>query len=268
MLPLFEPGIEAWSRRRLGQLGMAPAQSARAMRSIERALAAGEPVSRAQVVELLTTQGIELNAHTRTHIFVTAVTSGIAAFGPDAERGQPALMAREAWLGKAPRFDPARSLAELARRYFSAFGPATEADFAGWAGLPLRDLRAGMDALGGELRESEVGGTRAWALGPSRRAPKSGVVRLLPGWDNFLMGWRDRGFFSRPQDWERIGLGGGFLRPCVLRDGVAVATWSLRRSGGRAKAEVEPFGRLDAPTRAAVDEELADVARFEGLELS
>jgi winged helix DNA-binding protein len=265
MLPLFEPGIERWSRRRLGQLGMGGPVVERAMSQIERLLASGEPASRSQVVERLARVGIELTTQLRTHVFVTAVTSGIAAFGPDAERGQPALMRRDAWLGEAPRFDRERALAELARRYFAAFGPATEKDFAGWAGLPLRDLREGMRTVGGDLREVDLAGERAWSLGAERRPASGPVVRLIPGWDNYLMGWRDRSFLAPRERWTRIGLGGGMLLACVLRDGVAVGTWKLRRTGGRAKVQVAELERLDGATRSAISEEIADVARFEGL---
>ena len=108
MLPLFEPGVEAWSRRRLGQLGMSGADVQKAMRVIGRAVAAGEPVSRAQVVERLASGGIDLTVQTRTHIFVTAVTSGVACFGPDVRKGEPGLVAPQAWLGERPRFDRER----------------------------------------------------------------------------------------------------------------------------------------------------------------
>ena len=47
---------------------------------------------------------------------------------------------------------------------------------------------------------------------------------------------------------------------CVLRDGVAVGLWRLRRSGGRADVVIDPFERLDPATLAGIDEEIADVA--------
>ena len=58
------------------------------------------------------------------------------------------------------------------------------------------------------------------------------------------------------------------LLASVMRDGVAVGLWRLRRDGGRASVDVEPFERLDRATLAAIDEGIADVARFEGLESS
>jgi hypothetical protein len=82
------------------------------------------------------------------------------------------------------------------------------------------------------------------------------------------MGWRDRTFLAARERWERIGIGGGMLLPCVVRDGVAVGTWKLQRRGGHATVSVEEFEPLDAATRAAIDEEIVDIARFEGLRLS
>jgi len=49
------------------------------------------------------------------------------------------------------------ALAELARRYMSGHGPATAGDLAKWAGLPLRDARIGLRAIGAELVEYEGG---------------------------------------------------------------------------------------------------------------
>ena len=51
------------------------------------------------------------------------------------------------WLGKPPRFDRDAALAELARRYLAGHGPADDRDLAKWAGLPLRDARAGLSAI-------------------------------------------------------------------------------------------------------------------------
>src|SRR5204862_7662199 len=126
------------------------------------------------------------------------------------------------WLGERPPHDRDAALAELARRYLRAFGPATEADFAGWAGLPLRDVRAGLRRIERELTAVRIGDAPAWALASAGRRARRGIVRLLPGWDTYLMGHRDRDFIAAPPDWRRIMPGGGLLRAAILVDGVAV----------------------------------------------
>ncbi len=264
MLPLYESEMARWSRRRLGQLGMSEAAVERALGIVERALADDGPLTRPELAERVERGGVALDQHTRLHVFSLAVNTGVAAFGPDVS-GNATLVARHDWLGEPGPHDRDGALRDLARRYFAAFAPATEIDFAGWAGLPLRDVRAAMSGIAGELAETRVGDTPAWGLrGAAPRAPR-GVVRLLGAYDTYLMGHRDRDFIAPPERWRRVMPGGGILRPAILVDGVAVGTWSSRRAGGKLRVELSPFPALDSATEAAIDAEIDDVARFEGL---
>lgn len=197
------------------------------------------------------------------HFALLAVTSGVACLGPE-RGGQTCLVLRRDWLGEPPPHDREAALCELAHRYFGAFGPATEADFAGWAGLGLRDIRSGLAGIADELAEIRIGGETAWRLKQSARRPGRGVVRLLPPWDTYLMGYRDRDFLADPERWSRIGTGGGMLHPTIVKDGVAIALWRSKRSGKTLRVELEPFEQLDQATTKAIEAEVADVGRFEG----
>ncbi len=157
-------------------------------------------------------------------------------------------------------------MAELTRRYLRAFGPATEGDFAGWSGLPLRDVRAGLAAIAGELVETRVGESRAWTLRGGARRPRGRIVRLLPGWDNYLMGHRDRGFIAGPKRWPRIMPGGGLIRPTIAVDGVAMGTWGMRRKGSSVEIELDLFESPDEALTTAIRAEIEDIQRFEGLD--
>ena len=155
-LPLFEPEIERWSRRRLEQLGLARAKQDKALGAIARALADEGPLTRSEARDRVEAAGVALNQQTGMHIALTSVVGGIACLGPD--RGKTTcLVRREDWLGKLPRFDRAKALAELARVYLRAFAPATDRDFAYWSGLPLRDVRAGLESISKEIEEVRVG---------------------------------------------------------------------------------------------------------------
>ena len=265
MLPLFEPGGVAFSRRRLPQLGMDPALVDRALSTIAATLRPGDPHSRGELAEVLGEKGVALNPQTRMHVFHLAVSEGIACFGPDLG-GEPALIAPEAWVGKRPRHDREAALAELARRYFAAFGPATESDYAGWAGLPLRDLRLGLAAAGGDLREwGQVGGKKAWTLGATPRAVRKGTVRLMPGWDTYTMGYRDREFMVSAKNWTRVLPGGGLIKPTIVVDGRIVGTWRAERKGGRLVVSTEAFEKSPAAISEAIEAEIADLGRFEDL---
>jgi len=263
VLPLFDAGLAADSRRRLGQLGLDARAQGRALATIRRALEADGYLGRSELVERLSGVGIEIDAARRVHLFRLATGEGLAILGPD--RGAETLLALATeWVGERPPHDREAAVTELTRRYLRAFGPATEADFAGWSGLPLRDVRAGLERISGELAEWRLGDQRAWTLRGAARRPRGRFVRLLPAWDNYLMGHRDRDFIAGPETWPTVMPGGGLIRPTILVDGVAVGTWSIRRQGRKFQVTVDPFESLDADTATAVSAEIRDVERFEG----
>ena len=266
-LPLYEPETERWSRRRLEQLGLPVAKQDKALGVIARALADEGPLTRSEARERVEAAGVKLNQQTGMHIALTAVLSGIACLGPD--RGRTVcLVRREDWLGPLPRFDRSKALAELARRYIHAFAPATDRDFAYWAGLPLRDVRAGLSSISKEIEDVRVGDETMLApRGAAPRVPATGQVRMLGNFDTYLLGWKDRGFSVAGEHAIHVKEGGGgWIRPVILEDGIVVGGWRSSRRNGRLeitlnlpKAERERLG-------AKIDAEVADLARFEGTE--
>src|SRR5262245_6531086 len=233
-LPLFEPWTEKWSRRRPSQLGLPKAKQDNALRVAAHALASEGPLTRNEVLEQIEAAGIELSPQTAMHIALTAVVSGMACLGPDRSK-TTCLVRREDWLGQPPRFDRDRSLAELARRYIRALGPATDRDFAYWSGLPLRDVRAGLDSISSEIRDSRVGEVRMLISRDARpRLPRTGQVRMLGNFDTYLLGWRDRRFSVDDEHALHVKKGGGgWIRPVVVEGGDGVGGRRPRPQGGR-----------------------------------
>jgi hypothetical protein len=266
-LPLFEPGIERWSRRRLSQLGLPAAKQAKALRVTARALADEGPLTRSEVRERIEKAGIELNARTGMHIALTAVVSGVACLGPD--RGsQTCLVRREDWLGKPPKADRGRSLAELARRYVAAFAPATERDFAYWSGLPLNDVRAGLGAIAGEIEEVRARGeTMVLPRRGLPRLPRGGQVRMLGNFDTYLLGWKDRSFSVAGEHELHVKEGGGgWIRPVVVEDGIVIGGWRSARKGSRFEVTLNLSDADRKRLAPKIEAELVDIARFEGVE--
>lgn len=258
LLPLFEPIVEAFIRRRLAQLGVDARRQERALTLAEEALSAG-PLSRTQLIEELERSGIKAGPEARGHLCRLTVAGGAACLGPMSGK-QTLLVARGDWLAAQPHADRDNCLAELARRYVGAFGPTTEHDFAKWAGLPLRDIRTGLSLIAGELRE--VGAEILALRRRSRRATKR-IVRLLPAWDTFWMGYRDREFAAPNGRWDKVSDGGGMIAPAALADGTAIARWRAPRRHEDLASVTDWFERPSRSLRTAVDAELQDIARFE-----
>jgi hypothetical protein len=211
--------------------------------------------------------GVELSSQTGMHIALSAVVSGIACLGPD--RGKTAcLVRREDWLGKGPKFDREKALAELARIYLGAFAPATDRDFAYWSGLPLRDVRAGLEAISAEIDQKEVGGETMLVPRRSRpRLPARGQVRMLGNFDTYLLGWKDRRFSVADEHALHVKEGGGgWIRPVIVEDGIVVGGWRSSRQGGRLEITINLPASERRRLGAAIEAEVADIARFEGVE--
>jgi hypothetical protein len=90
-------------------------------------------------------------------------------------------------------------------------------------------------------------------------------VRLLPGFDNYLLGYRSRGFAVNPLHAREVHPGGGVLRAVVLVDGRAVATWSSQRSGINLIITVRAFDQLSPQVEEGLEAETRDIGRFLGL---
>jgi uncharacterized protein YcaQ len=256
-----------WSRRRLSEaLGVDRRAQKRSVRLIGRMLEKEGVVTRREVLDELERAGIEFERQTAGHHLPRlAVLEGVACLGPDRGRDTTYVLTRD-WIGELPTLARDRALAELARRYMEAFGPADEGDMAAWAGLGLGDCRAALASISSELAEVRVGPRKL--LMPRRaalRAPGGRLVRLLPGFDNYLIGHASRDFAVPPEHAGRVWPGGGIIRPTLLVDGLVIGTWTTRRAKGRNQISIDAFAPLEADVRAALEDEVRDIGRFEGL---
>ncbi|HEX6443515.1 MAG TPA: winged helix DNA-binding domain-containing protein [Streptosporangiales bacterium] len=240
--------------RRLRQLGVADAADD-AVAVIEDAVAGGVPVSRPDIVRRLAKAGIPADGQAPVHLIALAARRRVCVLGVDAAGG-PAYVPWPAQ-ARAP-VDRAGALAELARRYLRAHGPATEDDLATWSGLPLRDVRAGLASIADGV--TELGGGLLDVARPDTPEPVG--PRLLPAFDPYLLGWRDRTFAVGAHGAD-VAPGGGVIRATVTVDGVAVATWRTQRSGDTLRVALDLFHPLRAADTAALWADAQDVARFE-----
>ncbi|MEA2317215.1 MAG: hypothetical protein QOD44_1404 [Solirubrobacteraceae bacterium] len=267
LLGLTAAGRAAGGSRRLAQEGVSPGDAERAVAIVEHALAEEGPLTRAQLAERIAAHGIRSEGQAAPHLLALAARRGVAVLGPVRGGTQAFALTRD-WLGApwaGPQAGAARdtALAELARRYLDGHGPATAADLATWAGLPLRDARAGLEAVARELTDL---GDGLVDLAAREAADVPVAPRLLGRFDPYMLGWRERAFAVPAAHAREVHPGGGMLRAVATDDGAVVGTWRGRRRGGALTVDVEPFGRLGAGVAAALREEAADVARFEGLE--
>jgi len=199
-----------------------------------------------------------------------AAYQGLLCFGPSA--GQKVRFTRpDAWLpGAAVQWHPDEALRELTRRFLRANAPATRQDYARWWGVTPAVAGKRIAALGDEVEEVSVDGEARWmpagagaqaaGLGPE------GVVRLVPAFDQYVVGatLHAGALLPAPELRERVYRRQGWLTPVVLVDGRMDGVWRWERKGRAVSVAVEPFVRLRADVRAAVEAEAERLADFLG----
>ena len=226
------------------------------METIERALAAEGPLTRPQLRERLDAAGVPTAGQALVYLLFLAAIRGLAVRGPVIGAEHAYVLVRE-WLGPQPRLDRDAALAELARRYLAGHGPASDRDLARWAGLPLRDARAGLGAIAAELRQGEDGLVALAARTPAEPPPLPPPL-LLGAFDPLLLGWTSREEIVGPH--RLLVSNNGLFRPFALVRGRAVATWRLRRG----RVEIEHLEQVPKRAASALEREARAVEAFFG----
>jgi uncharacterized protein YcaQ len=195
-----------------------------------------------------------------------ASARGVVCYGPN--RGnEPTFVRADAWI---PQWqDVPREQAEglLLRWYLRAFGPATATDFAMWSGITLTDAREIWAREQADFAPVNVEGWPAAVLRKdldklAQAEFERPLVRLLPYFDTFLLGHREREHLAPVEHRLKIYRAQGWIAPVVLVDGRATAVWEHAREGNRLRVKVAKFGSISRRITAGIREEARDLGRF------
>ncbi|MGA4508851.1 winged helix DNA-binding domain-containing protein [Propionibacteriaceae bacterium G1746] len=142
--------------------------------------------------------------------------------------------------------DVTAATAEFLLRYLTSHGPATVRDFAWWTKLPLKQVRAGLALVRDQLEASDEDEPAYWRAGLADEVDALGdeVGRplLLPGFDEFILGYQDRLFAMAELEHDLLVPGNnGVFRRTAVRDGQVLGTWSRGGRPGKRTFELVLF---------------------------
>ncbi|MBG0832047.1 winged helix DNA-binding domain-containing protein [Planomonospora sp. ID67723] len=241
MLELMAPRVIAAARARHAELGLDASSFDKARELAVGALSGGRRLRRDDLMAVWDAGGLSTTGQRGYHMLGHLAQTGVLCLGPVRENEQLVVLVDE-WIPAPRHLQREEALGELALRYFRGHGPATLKDFARWTNLLMADARAGLALARPRLARLESGGAEHFMdpqtpeLLDAHRSRARGVF-LLPGFDEFMLGYLDRGAALPAEFADRIVPGGnGVFQPTVVSDGRVVGTW--KRTGRGAQRTV------------------------------
>ena len=260
MLDLLCARVLAGLTARWAQLELTEADAERARKIVHTSLAGSLRMRRADLLAAIAGAGVATTGQRGAHLLGYLARTGTLCLGPTDGAGEQLFVLLDDWVRSPRRLSGEEALAELARRFFLGHGPATVQDLARWAGIPLRDARVGLALVRPELAALDVDGVEH-LLDPATpdrlaacRAEAEGLF-LLPGFDEFVLGYGDRRPILDPEFAGRIVPGNnGMFRPSVVHRGQIVGTWQWAGRSAKRTVTATPFTSFPAAMTAEVVE--------------
>ncbi|MGD0004636.1 MAG: winged helix DNA-binding domain-containing protein [Anaerolineaceae bacterium] len=229
-------------------------------------LQANGPLTRSDLVQALT---LKYGFHARAAIAGIVHLNGLlgrVCFGPD-RIADPTYTALDNWLNTPPILSGPADYVGLARRFLQGYGPTAPEDLSAWWGCALSEAKGAWSKLKDELAELDFDGRPVWIITePTGDMDSPGpVVRLLPAFDSYYLGYRVRDF-AVPIDYQPRVFHGGEIAPVILLDGCAVGTWHYEQRGRQMHILAYPFMAFTPRIYELIAEEAADIGHFYHLE--
>lgn len=261
LVALAAPRILAATAKRRRDLGISASDLDTVRRLTIAALDDAGRLSRDDLLERFRTAGQPTAGQRGAHLISHLAMTGLVCYGPF-QGGRQQLVLVDTWAPGARRLgddlDRDEALAEWALRYFRGHGPATVKDFTWWTRLLAADVKAGVAQARPHLESVDVDGVEHLMdpatpdrLAAARRSALG--VLLLPGFDEYVLGYTDRSAALPDEFADRICPGGnGMFLGSVVARGQLVGTWRREGSGSRRTVRATPFTKFPPRIQAAL----------------
>jgi hypothetical protein len=159
------------------------------------------------------------------------------------------------------------ALIELTRRYFATRGPATLHDFTWWSGLTMAEAIQGIEALKSQFVSEMINGKTYWfdsSISPVEE--KSPTVHLLPNYDEYFIGFKDRSAIGQLA--KQAGIKSddpSFLAYVIILDGQLIGGWKRTIKKDMVIIELNLFAKLTKAQNQALRDMVEQYSQFLGL---
>ena len=249
MLELLAPRVISGNAGRYRQLGLDEDTFSQSRKVVTKLLQGSNQMTRQGLLQALQQARISTAGQRGIHMIGRLALEGLICFGARQGKQQTFALLEE-WVPQAMHIGRDQALAELTRRYFTSHGPATLNDFVWWSGQTISDARAGLEIAGPSLSCQIVDGQTYWhSQSNSITSEVAPTTFLLPAFDEYLVGYKDRSAVLDPRHVRQINAGGGMLSPAIVIDGQVAGIWKRTFTKGSVMITPKWFGALSEAQR-------------------
>ena len=264
MLSLSAPRVHMVNGFMYRQQGLDKEIIHKSYKVLENVLQGNKQLTRTELGSAFEKAGIKNAAGIRLSYFMmSAELDGIICSG--ARKGKQftyALLEERVPAVKALGREEA--LAELTRRYFATRGPATLHDFTWWSGLTMTEAKDGIESVKSQFVSEEIDDRTYWfdsSISPVKE--KSPTAHLLPNYDEYFIGFKDRSAIGAAvRQAGIIGDDSAFLAHVIVLDGQLVGGWKRTLKKNAVQVEMTLVIDLTKAQERAVEEAASRYGEF------
>lgn len=262
ILALTSERLIRGSLARRTALGLGEADLEHARTAAHEALTGGRSLPRNEMYRVFDHAGVATAGQRGYHILWFLSQTGTVIFGPPSGTTQTFALLDE-WAPAQRELERDEALGEFVFRYFRSHGPASIRDFAWWSSTTLTEARTGLALARHQLDTVDRDGEPLYfAAGTSPDLPRDGV-RLLPGFDEYLLGYRDRTPQLPASRADDIVPGGnGVFRGTVVEDGTVVGSWKRGPSRTGTALDIRMFSSTNSRIDRGISRAERDYSAF------
>ncbi|MFF1879061.1 winged helix DNA-binding domain-containing protein [Leifsonia sp. NPDC058230] len=240
---------------------------------VTAAIQGGRDISRADLMELWEANGIATAGQRGYHLIYFLAQTGVLCWGPS-HKTQQSLVLLDEWVPESRDLGHDEALAEFFVRYVAGHGPATMKDFVWWTKGTVAGAKTALAVAGDRLTSLTVDGIEYWmpteltgrASENAPTAAEKSAVHLLPGFDEYLIGYQNRDVVLDPEHADIIVPGGnGVFAPIIVSRGRVTGTWKRKTTSTRVTVDPRPFSPLTSAATTKVARGARAYGRFLGL---
>jgi hypothetical protein len=240
--PLFAPRIIQGNARRYKELELDTSTLLKSNEIITKALFKQKQLNRKELLSCLEQNKISTKGQRAAYMLQRACYDGLIC-QTNTVKNTPNYVLLDEIKSDKKTLTREEAIAELTRRYFTSRGPVTLQDFVWWSGLTVSDARTGLLNNKPLLKEETIEGRAYWLpIENSVLLGQKPTVRLLPGFDEFLLGYKDRMASLDPEYNTRWCPGNnGMFFPFVIINGRVEGIWKRTLKKDNVLIEINSF---------------------------